>query len=222
MPPDTPPRYFLQPRILGEPAASHPSGRRRVSDTSRKPTPRRPYPHPKGAGGPHLQPTATNDPCPGDVETRSIASWGYRRIHGELVGLGHPIAGSTSGRSYGRPASTRPRCGRDRPGAKSLATPAHTILAVDFAYVDTVLLRRLYLLVVTEHGRRRVHLAGVTAHPTAAWATQQVRNPFMDLGDHADQFRFLIRDRASTFTAAFDAVFAGADTHTIRIPEAYS
>jgi putative transposase len=71
---------------------------------------------------------------------------------------------------------------------------------------------------VIEHGRRRVHIAGITAHPTGAWVTQQARNLLMDLGDQAEQFRILIRDRDSKFTASVDAVFAGADIRILRCP----
>ena len=93
---------------------------------------------------------------------------------------------------------------------------AHAILTVDFAHVDTIFLRRLYILVVIEHGRRYVHVAGITARPTGAWVTQQARNLLMDLGERADRFRFLIRDRDSKFTAAFDAGFASAGIRIIR------
>ena len=64
---------------------------------------------------------------------------------------------------------------------------AHTILTVDFAHVDTIFLRRLYILVVIEHGRRYVHVAGITARPTGAWVTQQARNLLMDLSEGGDR-----------------------------------
>jgi hypothetical protein len=149
---------------------------------------------------------------------RENPTWGYRRIRGELVGLGHHIAASTVWTIL-KSAGIDPTPRRSGPTWRQfLIAQAHAILAVDFAHVDTVFLRRLYILVVIEHGRRRVHLAGITAHPTGTRVTQEARNLLMDLGDRANRFRFLIRDRDSKFTSTFDAVFAGTDIRIIRTP----
>ena len=149
---------------------------------------------------------------------RENPRWGYRRIQGELIGLGHAVAASTVWNIL-KSAGLDPAPRRAGPTWRQfLSAQAHAILAIDFVHVDTVFLRRLYILVVIEHGRRHLHLAGITAHPTGAWVSQQARNLLMDLADRADRFRFLIRDRDSKFTAAFDAVVADADIQVIRTP----
>ena len=97
-----------------------------------------------------------------------------------------------------------------------LHAQAAGILAVDFFHVDTVLLKRLYVLVFIEHGTRRMHLGGVTANPTGEWTVQQARNLALTLGEGFGDIRFLIRDRGSNFTASFDAVFQAAGTRILR------
>jgi putative transposase len=86
----------------------------------------------------------------------------------------------------------------------------------DFFHADTVLLRRLCVLFFIKHGARRVHLAGITAHPTQEWVAQQARNLLMNLGDHADGFKFFIRDRDAKFTTAFGSLLAAAGIRTIK------
>ena len=84
--------------------------------------------------------------------------------------------------------------------------------------VDTVLLRRIYALIVIEHGTRRVHLAGTTANPDGSWTTQAARNVLTDLGQRATSVKFLIRDRAGQFTSSFDAVFAAEGIRILASP----
>jgi putative transposase len=97
-----------------------------------------------------------------------------------------------------------------------LHAQAAGILAVDFFHVDTVLLKRLYVLVFIEHETRRMHLGGVTANPTGEWTVQQARNLALTLGERFGDIKFLIRDRGSNFTALFDAVFEASGTRILR------
>jgi putative transposase len=103
-------------------------------------------------------------------------------------------------------AGVHPAPRRSGPTWKQFLTAqAHTILACDFFTVDTVFLKRIYVLFFLELATRRVHVVGVTGHPTGVWVTQQARNLLMDLDHHADHLRFLLRHRDSKFTAGFDA-----------------
>ncbi len=97
-----------------------------------------------------------------------------------------------------------------------LHAQAAGILAVDFLHADTVLLRRLYVLVFIEHSTRRMHLGGITAHPTGEWTVQQARNLALALDQRFGDIRFLIRDRGSNFTTSFDAVFQATGARILR------
>ena len=145
-------------------------------------------------------------------------AWGHRRVQGELVRLGHPIAATTVWQIL-HDVGIGPAPRRTGPTWKQfLRAQARGILAVDFVHVDTVFLRRLYALIVIEHGTRRVRLAGITAHPDGVWTTQAARNLLMDLGQRVTTVKFLSRDRAGQFTGSFDAVFTAEGIRILRSP----
>ena len=142
--------------------------------------------------------------------------WGYRRIHGELTKLGLNIAPSTIYEIL-RAAGIDPAPRRDGPTWRQfLHAQAAGILAVDFLHVDTVVLTRLYVLVFIEHGTRRMHLGGITAHPTGDVDGAAGPQPRPGTRRAVRGLPFLIRDRGSNFTASFDAVFQAAGTTILR------
>jgi putative transposase len=149
---------------------------------------------------------------------RENPGWGYRRIQGELVGLGVKLAASTVWTIL-KDAGIEPAPRRlEQNWAEFLRQQAASILECDFLTVDTLFLKRFYVLFFIELASRRVHLAGITTNPDGRWVTQQARNLLMELGDKGIRPLFLVRDRDSKFTREFDEVFRSEGIRVIKAP----
>jgi transposase InsO family protein len=149
---------------------------------------------------------------------RENPRWGYLRIVGECRKLGVPISG-TSVRNVLRRHRLRPAPRSSGPSwSEFLRAQAAGTLACDFFHVDTVALRRLYVLFFIDLERRKVFLAGVTAHPVAAWVTQQARNLAITLEDEGRTVRFLVRDRDTKFVGPFDEVLRSLGARMVLTP----
>jgi transposase InsO family protein len=150
-------------------------------------------------------------------------TWGYRRIHGELLVLGSNVAASTVWQIL-KDAGIDPAAKRtSTTWSTFLRSQADALLAWDFFETSTLTGTRQYVLAVIEHTSRRIRVLGATtAHPTASWVTQAARNLVMDLEDAGSSMRYLIRDRDGKFPALFDAVLADAGIQVVltgvRIP----
>jgi putative transposase len=149
---------------------------------------------------------------------RENPRWGYQRIVGECVKLGVRVS-ATSVRTILRRRRLGPAPRRSGPSwVQFLRTQASGALACDFLTIETLGLSRLYVLFVIELERRRVWFAGVTANPTGAWVAHRARGLLIDMGEQADRFHLLIRDRDAKFTAAFDSVFTADGIRVVRTP----
>jgi putative transposase len=141
---------------------------------------------------------------------------GYRRIHGELAGPGVKTAASTA-RENLKDAGIDPAPRRSVPSwPQFMRSQAEAILACDFFAADLLDGTQAHVLAVTGHATRRIRILGVTLHPAGERTAQQARNLMTDLGEQAHRVTFMIRDRGSNYTAAFDAVLAGAGIRTVR------
>jgi putative transposase len=143
-------------------------------------------------------------------------TWGYRRIHGELAGLGHQIAASTVWLILNN-------AGIDPAPQRSTVTwsqflRSQAAVACDFATIDTVTLRRFYLLFFIDIPTRTVYFGGITEHPTGAWTTQAARNLFLRHGEQLADAKALLRDRGSQFIDAFDEVFRTEGLKILKTP----
>jgi hypothetical protein len=143
--------------------------------------------------------------------------WGYQRIKGELQRLGVQVSATTI-RTTLRRHGLDPAPRRATTAWRSFLRRQAGIVACDFFTVDTIWLRRLYVLFFIELDTRRVHLAGVTAHPDGAWVTQQARNLLVVIAERGQQLRFLIRDRDAKFTRSFDDVFGSEGAQVLLTP----
>jgi putative transposase len=149
---------------------------------------------------------------------RENPRWGYQRITGEMNGLGITVSATTVAKIL-RQAGLGPAGERGGLSWRAfLRAQAASMLAVNFFTVETTSLQRLYVLFFIELGSRRVHVAGCTANPTGAWATQRARQFAWTLQERRSSFRFLIRDRDSKFTRDFDAVFVSEGIEMIKTP----